>query len=307
MTPVLLGGSPGSCAGFVVRACPSTSSRPAISPRGGHPDQFNEAVAYLGATVGSSRVGLGDSGWHDRAVPGNHDRWKGDLGFGTVWAFPHMILSPTAAFRSLFSHLPSDGVPLFSAAGLPPVRFIRVDTDADIHPLTPDRALARGAFESHLQKLNGELPAKAPGEVRVLLAHHCREYRGVRVEINEGSRAALDKFMVRHEVDVLLSGHTHDARVGLVTVSSPSGTREILYGRCGTSTQISPRDTLFRRRTGFAPLDGFTKHVERSVLLHELSTDGGVTTWTTRGYVFEKKDRNGFFESPRLQGQITIV
>lgn len=265
----------------------------------GHPDQFEMAAGFLGATTqdGPSRVGLRQSDWQKRGVSGNHDHWQGDRAdgiiWGTIWAFPHMWGPPTDAFHRLFDHLPfADS--LVRTDGLPLIRFIGIDTDGDIASWTFDRLRARGAFESDLKALDGVLPPKEPSEVRVLLAHHCREYRGFFVEIVPESRAALDDFIVQHEIDVLLSGHTHDARVAPVQI--PDGGRTVLYARCGTSSQVNPRDSRFRRSTGWAPLEGLPRDVTRSVILHELDIDGEHLVWEATAYALNR--RNQFVPAP---------
>ena len=274
----------------------------------GDPDQFRTATEFLQATTddGPYPVGLRDAGAHDRTIPGNHDRWKGDYGFGTVWAFPHMVLPPTQAFHALFDHLPATGDPVLSVLGLPPVRFVRIDTDADVTTVR-DRMLARGRFRSHLAWLDQRLPPKQGGEVRVVLAHHCREVRGA-LEIDEDTRRDFDDFLVRHGADALLSGHKHDALLAQRTIEGDGTTRDVLYARCGTTAQLSPRDLRPKRLAGLdgtrEAFAGYPKSVERSLFLHELTRGESEVTWTTTGYVLDRQ--NQFRPRTALSGAWTL-
>ena len=274
----------------------------------GDPAQFAKAEAYLGATVldGPSRIGLREPGWLDRAVPGNHDHWGGAGFGGTPWAFPQMMRPPTPSFHRLFGPLPQKGTPPLAVPGLPSVRFVRLDTDADVRPYSRDRFFARGSFRSHLSRLDTDLPPKAEGEVRVVLAHHCRDYRGTprngyRVEVDPQTRTDFDAFLVRHEADVLLSGHTHEVGISTPTVRSPAGTRTLLYARCGTSTGANPRDERFKRAAGWSALDALplAKRAERSVVLHELARSPGGPVWKAAAYRLNR--RNRFEPWPRWQ------
>ena len=261
----------------------------------GDPAQFDKATAYLGDVVqdGPSRVGLREPDWLDRAIPGNHDHWAGARAYGTPWKFPQLLGPPAPPFYHLFGTLPQVSTLPLPVSGLPPIRFIRVDTDADVRPYTRDRFFARGSFRSHLAWLDANLPPKSDGEIRVVLAHHCREVGGYALAIEPASRSAFDAFLVRHGVDVLLSGHTHEVGLSTPTITTSAGSRALLYARCGTSTAVNPRDERVKRSVGWSVLEALplAKSAERSVVLHDVESHDGRTTWTATTYRLTRQNR----------------
>ncbi|MCE9582195.1 MAG: metallophosphoesterase [Planctomycetes bacterium] len=88
-------------------------------------------------------VGLDDPHALELAIPGNHDHWP-----GTGW----VLGRSTSALRRMFRPLP---VPpkRFTLAGGRSLLFAGIDSDADVWPWSPTRALARGAFLSQLRAL----------------------------------------------------------------------------------------------------------------------------------------------------------
>ena len=72
-----------------------------------------------------------------------------------------------------------------------------------------------------------------PGEVRVLLMHHSPWIDRFHLGIGRGSLAALEQFLPRHGIRVILSGHVHSARAHL----QPSAHGLVLEARCGSTTQ----------------------------------------------------------------------
>ena len=115
--------------------------------------QFDLAHLYLG-------VGLGRAGWPNNSISGNHDQWPGS----------NLVLGyPTAGLKKYFNQpFPIVAPPIELRKGLA-VRFLLVDTDADVWPLGHNRFFARGNFVSQLVALRGQITPVEPGEIRVLV------------------------------------------------------------------------------------------------------------------------------------------
>ena len=135
-------------------------------------------------------------------IPGNHDHWAG-------YTFPP---GPPDA---IWQHLKKDSFPFCSPQvnltnGLDkPIRFMGINTDADVSWWGINRWLARGAFRSQVDRLSEQLEKlseqqeklseqqeklseqqeklseQQEEEIRVLLLHHCRLYKN---EENNGGK-----------------------------------------------------------------------------------------------------------------------
>lgn len=238
-------------------------------------------------------VGLGLHDGLRRAIPGNHDHWPGTR---MVWG------APTEGLAATFPEvpIPIDRVPLGDGRVLV---FAGIDTDADVRPTFPgtSRLFGRGKFVSQLQALDHTLGTPRDDEIRVLLMHHSRLHRSFAQGIVASSRTALDAFIERRDVAVLLTGHVHRPFGEVFEVGDRDGVSwEVLEARCGTTTQ---RDEL--------PLDwvaagGAAATIEErlppnTLLVHRLvETQDGRVEW--RAYCFRRSRTKGFCNDGLLIG-----
>ena len=194
--------------------------------------EFDTARTYLEDELippHGNYVGLRNRDALKLAIPGNHDHYPG---------IPILVGGPTAGLSAMFPQMGTIvNMPLGTAGH--ELRFMLVNTDADVNPWGYNRWLARGSFVSQLDALGKRLPPQGAKEIRVLCLHHSRAHRGVTLEMDEVSRDALANFIVEHGVAMLLSGHIHHPP--LVTrataVHSLGHSAEYLEARCGTTTQ----------------------------------------------------------------------
>jgi hypothetical protein len=169
----------------------------------GHPDQFDMATSFLGGILRypkGSPIGLRASDWRDRSVPGNHDHWPGHA---TIWG------KPTSGLSSAFPTIPYVNDPPLPLPSGHQLRFMGIDTDADVSSIGTDRFLARGSFTSQLNILASKLGIPTSNEIRVLCLHHSQALRSTALEINAPSRDSLHDFIVDQDIAVLLCGHVH--------------------------------------------------------------------------------------------------
>jgi len=215
----------------------------------GGPGQFAAALEILPAALGSPSA-------LDLAIPGNHDHWPGDGGvFGR----------PSAALRETFPVLPwVRRIPLGRGRLL---TLAAIDSDADVFPWGYARLWGRGRFQSQLAALDSLLPRPVPGEFRALLLHHSPWRAQHRLGVSAGSRLALDAFLPRHDIRVLLCGHVHVPRCEVR--ACPHG--DVLEARCGTTTQrdFVPAEWLAGAR---GRLPGLPRN---SLLVHRVIEDDG--------------------------------
>lgn len=250
----------------------------------GHPDQFTMASSFLGGILRFSRgrpVGLMAHDWRDRGVPGNHDHWPGHAG---IWG------SPTSGLTTTFPHLPYVNNPPLSLPSGHELRFMGIDTDADVNPYRRDRFLARGSFTTQLSSLAAMLSIPTANEIRVLCLHHSQEQRGISLEMNALSRDALNDFIVDQNIAVLLCGHIHTPALIQSFTATHLGlgtSADFLEARCGTTTQTSTLPYTWRNILGRRP-----RRVNRrpnSLLVHRLVLEGAEIYWYTEYY--EEKAR----------------
>lgn len=189
-----------------------------------------------------------------------------------------MFGGPTAGLAQCFgTSLQSSVVPLSSGHRL---HFLRIDSDADVWPHGASRLLARGSFKPQLKQLSASLNVPEREEIRVLLLHHSYAHKGKTLAINSSSRAALNDFIVDHNIAVLLCGHVHQPP-NVVVLTATHNKQSVLFleARCGTTTQVStfPYDasTLLNRR----PVR--PDHWPNSLLVHRLLFKSGKLIWET--------------------------
>lgn len=227
-------------------------------------------------------VGLDDPRALELAIPGNHDHWP-----GTGWVFGRA----SSALRRMFRPLP-----------LPPKRialpggrclvFAGIDTDADVWPWSPSRALARGAFLSQLRSLARLLKPREPHEIRVLLLHHSPAHRKAGLGMQRRSRRALDAFVARHGFRVMLTGHIHvpGGRIRRM----PHG--DLLEARAGATLlrDFLPREWLEEGGGPTRPLP------QNALLVHRLiEAEDGSVEWRTALHL---RTPGGFEERGPMEG-----
>jgi len=214
----------------------------------GHPSQFKLVTDYLSLSpTADQSVCLGLTDWKENTISGNHDCWPGR-------PFPFIQGSRTLACSATFRQHPywNKIVELSSGHRL---HFIGIDTDSDVS--FGDKLCARGAFETQLQTLATQLPdPEENDEVRILLLHHsCLPAPGkIGHEIKRESQEALYKFLLKHRIAVLLSGHLHEPCIKTVKlpVSNSETSVSVLEARCGTTTQRTGKPIL-RQMGPFSP------------------------------------------------------
>lgn len=173
------------------------------------------------------------------------------------------------------------------------MQFIGIDTDRDVSPRGLKRLRAVGSFQSQLGALGGLLTTKKREQIRVLLMHHSWHTRGLLLSIDRGSRSALNQFLVDHEVQIVLTGHTHHALVQKF-IPPVRGAQPILEGRCGTTTQND--QVAYNWRTLFGTLP-WRKWPRNALLVHRLYEEAGRTIWEAETF---GRMRKGFVSRGQL-------
>ncbi|HEX8139942.1 MAG TPA: metallophosphoesterase [Pyrinomonadaceae bacterium] len=250
----------------------------------GHPDQFDMAKMFLGGKLvfpKGSPIGLMATDWSERGVAGNHDHWPGHAG---IWG------GPTGGLISTFPTMPYVNDPPLQLGKSHVLRFMGIDTDADVNPKGTDRFLARGSFTSDLTKLENELnllPLPAENEIRVLCLHHSQELNSINpaLQMDAVSRDALHDFIIDRDIAVLLCGHVHTPPVVKffnITHRTQQMSGSFLEARCATTTQTSTLPYSWRTILGNRPRR--IKRMPNSLLVHRLSLEDGKIYWETDLY-----------------------
>ena len=231
-------------------------------------------------------VGMNQPRWNELAVPGNHDHWSGHrwkMMFGGP--VPEMISTFSPLWERTEHHLQpliGPAIPLDSGHR---IRFFAMDTDADVRPVGWDRFRAMGAFESQIDALSAALDSgkRDPGkEIRVLLLHHSRRYEGQALSMKPASREALDRFILAHDIGVLLTGHTHEADLSVTRIADHESEALVLEACCGTTTQSIDKFRKFAERPGIEVV--CPKVWRNSLLVHEIAVEKNEVYWTARVY-----------------------
>jgi Icc-related predicted phosphoesterase len=254
----------------------------------GNSDEYATARDYLGNVLKPPKgnyLGLKYAQWNELCIPGNHDHWPGA---------PVIIGPINGDLSKTFGSLPQQAV-ITLPSGYK-LRFLRIDSDADISPYGSNRIMARGSFKSQLEKLGSMLGVPETNEIRVLLLHHSYIATGKILVINTASKAALHDFILEHDVCALLCGHVHQPPlVEVRTVSRLKQTTHFLDGRCGTTSQRSTVPYEWTTVLGKRPAE--EDHWPNSLLVHRLSQEGGDLSWGTEIYL-ERSD--GFFPADQV-------
>ncbi|KQP27457.1 hypothetical protein ASF27_20980 [Methylobacterium sp. Leaf102] len=267
----------------------------------GNPYQFDLAADFLGSEKPTRfGFGLGLVQWAESSVSGNHDQWPGST---------MIVGAPTTKLGEVLpGPYPMIGQlqPLSATASL---RFLFVDSDADVGHVLPNRFLARGCFASQLSKLASQVPARVTGEVRVLVVHHAVSSLGTPwtdqasefpkgspsrrtpLEIDGGTLRALQHFLVNAGVQVVLTGHLHVPRLSEFVASNDVETLNVLETRCGTTTQWDhyPMNVL-------AEVDPERRLPPNSLVCHELVQRSDELVW--RASIYWRSRASGFVHRP---------
>jgi Calcineurin-like phosphoesterase len=244
-------------------------------------------------------VGLGVNNWTNRGIPGNHDHWPG-INPQPPTNFP-MLGLPHLNLAQIFPGLPAIDPTIQLSTGQS-LQFLRIDTDVDVDPNNGDRFLARGLFVSHLADLDKKLAKPAPNEIRVLCLHHSRQYEPKTrlfpiLEIDRASRIALDAFLSKHRISILLCGHIHRPP-GLDVFRLTRGiifSWDVLEVRCGTTTQF---DLSLDPKPAFLTFSLFLKpHWPNTLVVHEVLQEGQKIIWRAELYLEDPED--GFQPAPQ--------
>jgi len=268
----------------------------------GDPQEYDIANEFISDKLRPPQgayIGLGDKNWTNRGIPGNHDHWPG-INPPPPTALP--MLGPSHLdFAQIFPGLPKID-PIIQLATGQRLQFLRIDTDVDVDPNDMDRILARGLFVSHLTGLEQQLAKPSPDEIRVLCLHHSRQYKPTTrllpiLEIDGASRKALDAFLSKHRISVLLCGHIHrPPALDLFKLKrSIISTSDVLEVRCGTTTQI---DLSLNPKPAFLTFRHFLKpHWPNTLVVHEVLWEQGKIMWSAELYVEDRE--NGFQPAPQ--------
>ena len=148
-----------------------------------------------------------------------------------------------------------------------------------------------GSFCSQLEKLGRHPALRRPrpaGEIRVLCMHHALYFqRKAYLSILPESRARLRKFLIDHQISIILSGHIHETIFAHYRTPGPAGEWMTLESSAGTAT----RDTAAYRRwmesLGIACLN--------QLVVHTVEVSDGRLSWRAEDYHY--RARAGFVPS----------
>jgi hypothetical protein len=127
-------------------------------------------------------------------------------------------------------------------------------------------------------------------DVKVLLVHHSWFYRGSILEMDSGSKTALEAFVNNHGIHVLLTGHTHGPFIGRVGASTNGSTYEFC---CGTTTQLDHIPYDWSRLMGGMPKQ--RKWPENTLILHRIVEDDQKLKW--RAQIWRRTRTQGGFQT----------
>jgi len=104
--------------------------------------------------------------------------------------------------------------------------------------------------DARLRQVAARLAAAPPGVTKIVVVHHelVPAPRFDTQRVATGARAAVDVF-ARHGVELVLSGHLHQAYVMPSEAYYPSGGRPFLIVHAGTTTSHRGRGSERRRHT----------------------------------------------------------
>lgn len=266
--------------------------------------QYVTADSYLGDLLdlgdvisGLPPLGLAVADWRKRGIPGNHDHYPGNFE-PPNFMFGH---PPQEMYDNFLSQYPD-----ISSLDLPSghkLKFLLINTDADVWSTGASRLYARGHFTSQLDKLKKDLSESDPQtEIRVLCLHHSPAHGDFKLGINGRSRKALNDFIVQQNVAVLLTGHKHTPPlIRTFPASHLKISRNYLEARCGSTTQQSTLGYSTSTLFGHRPVR--PDQMPNTLLVHRLHQTGDEIYWDTECY-FEIPTgfkRASDFRSPEIR------
>jgi predicted phosphodiesterase len=201
-------------------------------------EQFALALSYLqGRATFSHGRSLGLQFEHNAMmIPGNHDHWSGK----PAEHLSDLVMygGPTEVFGRVFPQMPTLHIEREISEGRRLV-MVGIDTDAGLKDSSPNKFFARGHFVEQLRQAEDLFGGDPDVEIRVLAMHHSRMNHKFVCGIHQNSREALDKFIQRNHISVLLSGHVHVCRTDHESVRYGNIIWRLLESRCGTTSQRS--------------------------------------------------------------------
>lgn len=258
----------------------------------GRAEEFKRALTFLESSydLGGTIVGLADAHVRSRCIPGNHDQWPGT---GSV------VGPRTETVRTLFKTMP---MPLFEKA-LPRGRVFQlfgIDSDADVSDTGVDRRLARGHFVSQLKALELDSRVSPPtgNEIRALLVHHSPSHSSLKagaLAVGKPSRRALDDWIARAGVSIVLTGHIHRAWGAITRVSDRGTSWDVMEARCGTTTQLDRIPVTWAAAGTFRG----RRLALNSLIVHRLLDYGTELTWEAE---YVQRGNKGFEPVGSLPG-----
>lgn len=209
------------------------------------------------------------TGGNTLTIPGNHDHWAGvSLPIGAT---------PSNYFHYFIRSLPAiRNIPLGSNGHV--LTLIDIDSDADVPPNSIQRAFARGSFRSQLLTLDKVLGPKSELEVRVLVVHHAPTWTSFGLAMTASTKRELDRFLLQHEIRVILCGHTHEASMRRLYARG----RECWECGAGSATQFDTVPLKWQRR-----LRRQAKAILKpnSLMLHRIFDVDGRLEWLATTYI----------------------
>jgi hypothetical protein len=270
----------------------------------GNPAQYEIAHHFLAELIDLSAIiphllplGMSVTDWKERGIPGNHDHWPGSFSVPKL-----MFGEPAQDINDNFlkEYPKISEIPLASGQS---IKFLMIDSDADVNPLGPNRLFARGHFTSQLDKLEKLLEQSDPeNEIRVLCVHHSPAHKAYELGIDDGSRGALNDFIVKQNVAVLLTGHKHSPPLVRPSQVTHLGIdRTYLEARCGSTTQ---RSTLsYSSTTLLKERPRKPDQLPNALLVHRLFRKSAEIYWHSECY-FELPTgykEKSTFASPKIR------
>jgi hypothetical protein len=127
-------------------------------------------------------------------------------------------------------------------------------------------------------------------EIRVLLLHHSAQFtsRNPALHISRASKAALYDFAAKHNVRILLCGHTHLSKLSAFDVSYLGQKHPLFEACCGATTRRTDLPPDATNWTGGRPAREFWR--PNRLLIHRLLGDQNKIAWQTQVY-FEEATR----------------
>lgn len=255
--------------------------------RCGGASEFDTVIQYLTGTVNlSTHRQVRPTGLNlpslPNGIPGNHDQWGG-INFpisGAPSVFGGTGLSPALPYVRPALPL-SNGLKLVICG---------LDSDADVYPMFTDRFRAIGSFQSHLASLAPVLGQNPGDEVRVLLVHHSWNHQGKVLRMTKASKAAMHAFVRAHGIRIVLSGHTHGAKMLPIAAGGPPDAHELC---CGTTTQLDHVPYEWAILMGNKVPQ--RKWPSNTLLIHTLRTVGGLLRWDVQPWY--RDVQNGFLKA----------